>query len=241
MKDPYDVLGLDKNSTQEEIKEQYHKLAKAYHPDHNKSSKAEAKFKELQEAYEILKDKKYESNYVNPNDFKKPKSDEQDTNSGDTGDYLKDRYFFIFSFIVLILVFSLVIIFLSYPLVYNSIKNLTASYKHNIQLKDDQELYDKCLKRLTDCDRCTTKPRIIIYDKRIIHNNKDIQIVDEMANANDILKANKPVTLSIIKQYRTFPLSLILYKPNLTDSEYVHKQLLFCPKTNETVQIMILN
>jgi len=54
-RDYYEVLGVDKNSSQEDIKKAYRKLAKEYHPDMNKGDKkAEAKFKEINEAYEVL-------------------------------------------------------------------------------------------------------------------------------------------------------------------------------------------
>ncbi len=55
-RDFYEVLGVGKDSNLQEIKKAYKKLAKQYHPDHNKSSDAEAKFKEVQEAYENLSD-----------------------------------------------------------------------------------------------------------------------------------------------------------------------------------------
>lgn len=55
-RDYYEVLGVSKDSTLQEIKKAYKKLAKQYHPDHNKSSDAESKFKEVQEAYENLSD-----------------------------------------------------------------------------------------------------------------------------------------------------------------------------------------
>eukprot|EP00794_Sanderia_malayensis_P006778 gene6778-7541_t len=52
----YDVLGVPKTANQKEIKKAYYELAKKYHPDTNKDSKAEAKFQEVQQAYEILSD-----------------------------------------------------------------------------------------------------------------------------------------------------------------------------------------
>jgi len=55
-KDYYEILGLSKDATEKEIKSAYRKLAKEYHPDHNKSEDAETKFKEIGEAYEVLSD-----------------------------------------------------------------------------------------------------------------------------------------------------------------------------------------
>lgn len=57
-KDYYKILGLNKDSSDEEIKKAYRKLALKYHPDKNKDSNAEEKFKEIAEAYEVLTDKK---------------------------------------------------------------------------------------------------------------------------------------------------------------------------------------
>ena len=55
-KDYYEMLGVDRNTSPEKIHKQYRKLARKYHPDVNKSKGAEERFKELGEAYEVLKD-----------------------------------------------------------------------------------------------------------------------------------------------------------------------------------------
>src|SRR5690606_18389310 len=55
-RDYYEILGVGKNATADELKKAYRKLALEYHPDRNKSKEADAKFKELNAAYEILKD-----------------------------------------------------------------------------------------------------------------------------------------------------------------------------------------
>lgn len=55
-RDYYEVLGLDKNATKDEIKSAYRKLAKKYHPDLNHDADAPEKFKEVQEAYDVLYD-----------------------------------------------------------------------------------------------------------------------------------------------------------------------------------------
>jgi len=55
-RDYYEVLGLSKNSSQDEIKSQYRKLALKFHPDRNKSPDASEHFKEVSEAYAVLSD-----------------------------------------------------------------------------------------------------------------------------------------------------------------------------------------
>jgi molecular chaperone DnaJ len=55
-RDYYEVLGVQKGASDDEIKKAYRKLSKQYHPDINKEADAEEKFKEISEAYEILSD-----------------------------------------------------------------------------------------------------------------------------------------------------------------------------------------
>jgi molecular chaperone DnaJ len=63
-KDYYEVLGVKRDASQEDIKRSYRKLARKYHPDLNPGDKtAEQKFKELNEAYEVLSDPKKKAEY----------------------------------------------------------------------------------------------------------------------------------------------------------------------------------
>ncbi|CAM4565610.1 unnamed protein product [Leuciscus chuanchicus] len=55
-KDYYEILGVPKDASDRQIKKAFHKLAMRYHPDKNKSPDAEAKFREIAEAYETLSD-----------------------------------------------------------------------------------------------------------------------------------------------------------------------------------------
>ena len=63
-RDYYEVLGVSKNATADEIRKAYRKLAIKYHPDKNPGDKeAEDKFKEAAEAYEVLSDQEKRSKY----------------------------------------------------------------------------------------------------------------------------------------------------------------------------------
>jgi len=63
-KDYYEILGVKKNATEDELKKAYRALAKKFHPDKNKGNKeAENKFKEISEAYAVLSDKEKREQY----------------------------------------------------------------------------------------------------------------------------------------------------------------------------------
>lgn len=62
-RDYYEVLGLQKGASDDDIKKAYRKLSKQYHPDINKAEDAEEKFKELSEAYEVLSDPQKKAAY----------------------------------------------------------------------------------------------------------------------------------------------------------------------------------
>ena len=55
-KDYYGILGVPRTATADEIRKAYRKLAKKYHPDVSKEKDADARYREINEAYEVLKD-----------------------------------------------------------------------------------------------------------------------------------------------------------------------------------------
>lgn len=78
-KDYYQILGVARDVSKEDLKKAYRKLARKYHPDVSKETDAEAKFKELGEAYEVLKDPEkraqydqFGANYKNGQSFTPP-------------------------------------------------------------------------------------------------------------------------------------------------------------------------
>jgi molecular chaperone DnaJ len=62
-RDYYEILGISKQATQDEVKRSFRRLAMQYHPDRNKAPDAEQKFKEINEAYEVLSDTKRRQTY----------------------------------------------------------------------------------------------------------------------------------------------------------------------------------
>ena len=62
-RDYYDVLGLSRNASEEDIKKAFRKLALEFHPDRNRSDGAEGRFKEVNEAYQVLSDSKKRADY----------------------------------------------------------------------------------------------------------------------------------------------------------------------------------
>lgn len=96
-KDYYKILGVDKNASENDIKKAYRKLAKKYHPDLNpNNSKAQEKFKEINEAYEVLGDpekkKKYDTfgsgyNFTGGQHFDPSQFGYTYTSTGNAGDF----------------------------------------------------------------------------------------------------------------------------------------------------------
>ena len=93
-KDYYKILGVSRDAKPDEIRKAYRKLAKQYHPDVNKAADAEEKYKEINEAYEVLKDpdkrQKYDTlgmNWQSGQDFTPPPGWQHVEFGGNMGDF----------------------------------------------------------------------------------------------------------------------------------------------------------
>lgn len=93
-KDYYAILGISRDAKPADIKKAYRKLSKQYHPDVNKEAGAEEKYKEINEAYEVLKDpdkrQKYDTlgqNWQQGQDFTPPPGWQHVEFGGDMGDF----------------------------------------------------------------------------------------------------------------------------------------------------------
>src|SRR6516225_1897013 len=62
-KDYYEILGIPRDASQDDVRRAYRKLARRYHPDLNQESDAEDRFKEVSEAYEVLSDPEKRERY----------------------------------------------------------------------------------------------------------------------------------------------------------------------------------
>lgn len=99
-KDYYQILGIDRKATQDDVKKAYRKLARKYHPDVSKEPNAEEKFKEVGEAYEVLKDSEKRAaydqlgTYRTGQEFRPPPGWEQQFSQarGGSGEYATHDY-----------------------------------------------------------------------------------------------------------------------------------------------------
>jgi curved DNA-binding protein len=106
-KDYYKIMGLERTATADDIKRAYRKLARKYHPDVSKEKNAEERFKEVGEAYEVLKDAEKRTaydelgaNWQQGQDFRappgwqhaQPGAGKHDSNFGDSSDFFESLF-----------------------------------------------------------------------------------------------------------------------------------------------------
>ncbi len=104
-KDYYKIMGLSETADAAEIKRTYRKLARKYHPDVSKETNAEERFKEIGEAYEVLKDKEKRATYDNVRkggwhpgqDYRPPPGSQRQSRSQGTADFDTDQFSDFFS------------------------------------------------------------------------------------------------------------------------------------------------
>ena len=94
-RDYYEVLGVDKNATAEELKKAYRKMAIKYHPDKNPGDdEAVKKFREITEAYEILGDEKKRKEYDNKRKFKNGQENNKNKNLKNKNNFSDNNFSF---------------------------------------------------------------------------------------------------------------------------------------------------
>ena len=91
-RDYYEIMGLQREATQDEIKRAYRKLARKYHPDVSEEAQAEEKFKEVAEAYGVLTDRVKREQYDSWLKMGGPHSQNQDGFSYSQEEILKDLF-----------------------------------------------------------------------------------------------------------------------------------------------------
>ncbi|TNM91264.1 dnaJ homolog subfamily B member 9-like [Takifugu flavidus] len=97
-RDYYEILGVPKDATERQIKKAFHKLALKYHPDRNKGPDAEAKFREIAEAYETLSDDKRRQEYDQLGHGPSPGDGHRGGGGADGGNYNFRQHFQSFNF-----------------------------------------------------------------------------------------------------------------------------------------------
>lgn len=89
-KDYYEILGVSRDADEKTVKQAYRRLARKYHPDVSKEANAEERFKELQEAYEVLKDQDKRKAYDQFGEHWKAGMEYDARNPGGTGEFYRD-------------------------------------------------------------------------------------------------------------------------------------------------------
>lgn len=92
-KDPYQVLLIDKNADRKQIKTAYYRLSKQYHPDMNKDQEAGGKFKEIQDAYNVL------GNEQNKKEYDRSRSQRPESNRPTGNPFQSNLFIRLFMFI----------------------------------------------------------------------------------------------------------------------------------------------
>ena len=123
MNNYYEILEVSKDATQDEIKKAYKKLAKKFHPDINKESGAEEKFKKINEAYEVLSDETERKEYdqklnSSNNSYSYTSCDNVGNNQKDKCEFCQKNTYYVYSMnqkiIMFILFFGSIPIWLIY-------------------------------------------------------------------------------------------------------------------------------